>query len=417
MIPWVFLTVTLIGALFTLNAYLPQRRTGPLIIPSFFGGWLTSELPLHHVAWQALATLLFVLAGALDAWPGTLGLGITLVSWAGLVALIPAARHADAITEASLKAALGDRYQDEIEPSAASHIHGLPGSPRLALNPFDFKHPHVEVIRDVPYVEGGGPRNRLDIYKPRTPVENAPVLLQIHGGGWVIGNKREQALPLMNHMAARGWICVTANSRLSPSATFPDHLIDLKRAIRWIREEISAYGGDPNFICATGGSAGGHLSSLVGLTANDPEYQPGFEEVDTSMRAVVPFYGVYDFLNHHRLQAMRGMDLFIGRMVMKKSPAEDPEAFRRASPMHRMHPDAPPFYIIHGSHDSLASVEEARHFAFSLGQISKSPVAYAEISGAQHAFEIFHSIRTGIVIESVERFLGWVHSQETKKEA
>ena len=83
--------------------------------------------------------------------------------------------------------------------------------------------------------------------------------------------------------------------------------------------------------------------------------------------------------------------------------------------MHRVHPNAPPFFIIHGSHDSLASVEEARHFARRLRGISKAPVAYAEIPGAQHAFEIFHSLRTGHVVRAVDRFLSWAHSKHLRK--
>ncbi len=410
MIPWTFLVVTIVGALFTFNAYLPQRRTGPLIIPSFFAGWLTSELSAHHFAWQLLATLFFVWAGALDAWPGWLGLGITVASWGGLLALVPIARSAEPVMEAALAATLGPRYRDDFAGATEDETSSLPAPPRRPLNPFHFRHPQVKVVRDIPYLPQGGPRNRLDVYAPRGDVQRAPVLLQIHGGGWVIGNKREQALPLMTHMAARGWICVAANYRLSPKATFPDHLIDLKCAIRWIRAEIEAFGGDPDFIAATGGSAGGHLSSLVGLTANDPEYQPGFEQIDTSVRAVVPFYGVYDLSNHYGLQATRGIDSFVSRFVLKKSFEKEPECFRRASPMHRMHSDAPPFFVIHGSHDSLASVEEARHFAQALSQISKSTVAYAEIPGAQHAFEIFHSLRTSSVVQGVDRFLSWVHS-------
>ena len=99
---------------------------------------------------------------------------------------------------------------------------------------------------------------------------SAPVLLQIHGGGWTIGNKRQQALPLMMHLSRRGWVCVAANYRLSPRATFPDHLIDVKQALRWIRENIAEYGGDPGFVAITGGSAGGHLSALAALTGESP---------------------------------------------------------------------------------------------------------------------------------------------------
>ena len=203
---------------------------------------------------------------------------------------------------------------------------------------------------------------------------------------------------------------VTANYRLSPKATFPDHLVDLKRAIAWIRAEIEGFGGDPDYVATTGGSAGGHLCSLVALTANDPEYQPGFESVDTKVDAAVPFYGVYDFSNTHKLQVGYGIDQFVGRTILKKKLSEDPEAFRRASPMHRMHVEAPPFFIIHGGADSLAAVEEARHFAQMLRGVSDAPVVYAELPGTQHAFEIFHSIRTSHTVQAVGRFLAWSHS-------
>jgi acetyl esterase/lipase len=78
--------------------------------------------------------------------------------------------------------------------------------------------------------------------------------------------------------------------------------------------------------------------------------------------------------------------------------------------MHRIHANAPPFFIIHGSYDSLAPVEEARHFADLMRRTSDAPVVYAEIPGAQHAFEIFHSLRTTYVVRAVERFLAHVYS-------
>ena len=146
---------------------------------------------------------------------------------------------------------------------------------------------------------------------------------------------------------------------------------------------------------------------MLALTSNDPAYQPGFEEVDTSLRACVPFYGVYDLTDQHGLHAQQGIDAFFGRMVLKKSFAEEPEAFRNASPVHRIHADLPPFFVIHGSHDSLAPVEEARHFAKLLRETSKAPVAYAEIPGAQHAFEVFPSLRSDLTRQGIERFLHW----------
>jgi len=135
-----------------------------------------------------------------------------------------------------------------------------------------------------------GKRNLLDIYHPHEPREGGfPVLLQVHGGAWMIGEKEQQAKPLMYHLAERGWLCVAINYRLSPRAAFPAHIIDVKKAIAWIREHIAEYGGNPDFIAITGGSAGGHLSSLAALTPNRPEWQPGFEDVDTPLQSAVPF--------------------------------------------------------------------------------------------------------------------------------
>ena len=190
----------------------------------------------------------------------------------------------------------------------------------------------------------------------------------------------------------------------------PGSLLDVERAVKWIREEIGNYGGDPNFIVATGGSAGGHLSSLLSLTANDPAYQPGFEQTDTSINGCVPFYGVYDFTDTYELQVHGGLLDVLQKTVFKKSLETDREAFLSASPMHRIHTDAPPMFVIHGDQDGLAPVEEARHFVKLLRETSKSPVAYAEIPGAQHAFDIFHSDRSSIVAEGVSRFLSTLHS-------
>ena len=161
--------------------------------------------------------------------------------------------------------------------------------------------------------------------------------MQIHGGGWVIGDKREQGLPLLNHMAAQGWVGFNVNYRLSPGVAFPDHLVDLKRGLAWIKEHADEYGIDPDFVCVTGGSAGGHLTALMGLTANDPAYQPGFEDADTSVAAAVPFYGIYDFTDAGAF----GSDpeifrRFLEPLVMKAFLAEEPEKFEAASPIHHL---------------------------------------------------------------------------------
>ncbi len=411
MVPWVFLAVSVWGALFTWVAIRPPQRPRWLGVVVFFAGWLTGELAVHHLAWQAVATVAFVWAGALSAWPGWLGLGITLASWAGLVRALRTAHGAQAVVEDSLAQALGPDYATRIHPEVAKR-HAAPPPPRSQrVNPFGFRDPEVRVVRDIAYAPDHGKRGLLDVYAPKSGVRAAPVLLQIHGGGWMIGEKRQQALPLMLHLARRGWVCVSANYRLSPKATFPDHIVDCKRALRWVRDHIEQYGGDPEFVAATGGSAGGHLSSLLALSANDPAFQPGFEAADTRVEACVPFYGVYDFTNTYGAQPDDGIVQVLERFIMKKPFATNRGDYERASPIHRIHADAPPFLVIHGTHDSLAPVAEARIFVEMLRKTSRQAVAYVELPEAQHAFEVFHSPRTSHVLGAVDRFLASVYTQ------
>ena len=127
----------------------------------------------------------------------------------------------------------------------------------------------------------------------------------------------------MAHLAERGWVCVAVNYRLSPRGTWPDHIVDVKRAIAWVKAHIAEYGGDPDFVAITGGSAGGHLSSLAALTPNVAGFQPGFEDADTSVQAAVPFYGVYDFTNRDGT-SRADMEDMLARMVFKSKRGRRP---------------------------------------------------------------------------------------------
>jgi acetyl esterase/lipase len=282
---------------------------------------------------------------------------------------------------------------------------------RELLRPFRMRRAEVEKISGIRFDRQRGINLELDIYRHRSMPRRCPVLLQIHGGAWVIGDKKEQALPLMNQMASRGWLCVSTNYRLSPHATFPEHLQDVKKALAWVREHGEQYGADPNFIVVTGGSAGGHLAALAALTPNDPVYQPGFEQVDTSVRACVPIYGVYDWTDRFGFWHRKWMDRFLEHRVIKGSIEELPDMYRRGSPMDQIRPDRPPFLVVHGNKDSLAPVEEARRFAEMLKNCGGAPVVYAEIPNAQHAFEVFKSLRCQMVVDGIERYLAYVYSE------
>jgi acetyl esterase/lipase len=407
--PWTFLAVSLVGAWFTFNAFRPSHRWHSLGV-SFFASWLTGELALFHLIWQVAAAAVFIRLGALDAWPGLVGLGICIASWTGLVWLQLVSLRSAGVIEDALRETLGSGYRSEIAPGIAERMAQRPSRFQL-LFPFYLRDRRVRRVRGIQYAPGAGRRHRLDVYTPRGGAERAPVLLQIHGGAWVVGDKKQQGLPLMNHLAARGWVCVANNYRLSPRATFPDHLVDCKLALRWVREHISEHGGNPDFVVVTGGSAGGHLSSLVALTANRPEFQPGFEDADTSVSACVPFYGIYDMVEmfERRRGPARGAERF-ERMIMGATLADDRAAFERASPITYVSEDAPPFFVVHGSNDNLVPVSQAHRLVAALRMKSREPVVYAEVPGASHAFEIFHSVRSAHAVLGVERFLAWLYS-------
>jgi acetyl esterase/lipase len=201
---------------------------------------------------------------------------------------------------------------------------------------------------------------------------------------------------------------VSLNYRLSPRSTWPDQILDVKRAVAWVKQNIADYGGDRDFVAISGGSAGGHLTALHALTAADRTWQPGFEDVDTSVVAAVPFYGVYDWTPPATWPAMQAYLLQFG--VMRRPYAEDEELYRAASPAHRIGPAAPPFFILHGGADVFAPVAQARRFA-DLLRAAGGIVVFGELPGAQHAFDVLGSPRAEAAAGAVERFLTLVHAE------
>lgn len=407
---WIYLVIAAWGGLGTAAAVSRGRRPPQLGALYFSLAWPVAEWPLHHLVLSWLVTAGFVAQGVLGHAAGWAGLWLVAASSVVLLGLHARVHGSQTALDQGLQDGLGNHFFDAIRPEHAQHLKsGAP--PSSWLNPFRLHdRQHVTRVRDLAYGPGGR-RQQLDVYRPREPRAGCPVLLQVHGGAWVFGRKDNQGLPLMNEMVRQGWVCVALNYRLSPKATFPDHLVDCKLALRWIREHIADYGGDPGFVVVTGGSAGGHLAALVALTPNDPEYQPGFEDVDTSVVAAVPFYGAYDFLEHNGVQVeMASKPSFVEKLVMKSSPREAPRAWQRASPIRRVHAGAPPFFLLHGTHDSLVWVEGGRRFAEALRAASRQPVAWAELPGAQHAFDILQSVRCVHAVNAVATFLAWVRS-------
>jgi acetyl esterase/lipase len=221
-----------------------------------------------------------------------------------------------------------------------------------------------------------GRHNLLDVYHRRGRPAGAPVLVYFHGGGYFSGSKARGAAPLIHRLAARGWVCVSANYRLRPAASFPDHLDDARKVIAWVRRHGPEYGADPGTLFVAGTSAGGHLATLCGLT-------------DTSVTGVVSLSGYYG--------------RYYGRDEQEAIPS---------TPFAYPVTQAPPMFLAHGDRDTLVPVADARRLAAHLRSgPSSNAVVYAELPGGQHSFDLFHSLRFEAVVDGIEAFAAWVRSR------
>ena len=212
------LTASAVGAALTANALRPQRNRA-LMVPSFFSAWLTAELAPHNLAVTTVATATQLLRRRVRSPEDLVALGLSAASAAGLVKMIRESQHAGHVIDEALREGLGDGWVDALDEQPDPGEMGTPW--RQLLQPFRFQHPDVVRVPDLVYDDRHGRRGRLDVYHRRDLPPNAPILFQVHGGAWVIGDKSQQGLPLMLHLAARGWVCVAPNYRLSPRGRGP----------------------------------------------------------------------------------------------------------------------------------------------------------------------------------------------------
>ena len=393
-------------ALTAANARKPFARHGAPSILSFLYGLPQSELPMHHIAAYGASAAVAVARGAHKSTAGKLGLALTGGAAAALYQCQREMAETEKIVERALVDELGADYRSRMADNPQEALRE-----KLPILPTPLVRKRYVADGHIAYDEYGR-RTSLDVWKrPDLPLDRkAPVLVQVHGGGWVTGDKEGQGYPLMVHLAERGWVCVSVTYRLSPRAAWPDHIVDVKRALAWVKDNIGDHGGDPDWVAITGGSAGGHLSSLAALTPNDPHFQPGFEDCDTSVAAAVPFYGVYDWTNRDET-GRRDLVRFLERSVVKKKFDEHRHIYEKASSMTHASPDAVPLFFLHGTNDSLVPVEQARAMVDLMRKESGNPVVYAEFPGAQHAFDIFASARTQAAVYGIERFLNVVRGE------
>lgn len=352
-------------------------------VAAWFAGWLTTEFTPQVLTGHALSAV--------------------SSPYMNRITCDLAAQRADTVLDEALSGTFGGDYRDEV-------LHPVTGvSPRPSVagfwNATQHRRRYASTTCDISYGPNGRD-NLLDIWRlPELPTDRpAPVLLNVPGGAWSISMKRPQAYPLMSRLVELGWICVSINYCRSPYSPWPSHVVDVKRAIAWVRDNIAQYGGDPDFIAISGGSAGGHLAALAALTADDPGLQPGFEDADTTVQAAVPYYGVYDLTNTgtqnpHLLP-------FVEQFVMKARLDDNRELFESASPIYHARPDAPPFFLLHGHNDAVIPSEQADGFAAALRAAGAPTVCHADLPNAHHAFDILATVRAQLTAEAVADFLG-----------
>jgi acetyl esterase/lipase len=388
-----------LGGAAVAGAYRPVLGRWPLSIVNAVPSALASETPTVLAGAHVLAGAAALRSRGLSRVAGVALNGAVLAGLAGLAG--DARRSAEVLADALRQAGVD-------VPGATGTTGTAPGGRRPAgvLSGRTARRRYRRVA-DISYSEHG-PFGTLDVWhRSDLPLDGrAPVLLQVHGGAWQMGDKVGQAEPLLGYLAERGWVCVTVNYRLAPASRWPAMVVDVKRAIAWTREHIAGHGGDPDFIAITGGSAGGHLAALAALSPNDPDYQPGFAEVDTALAAAVPLYGVHDFTRDRQ-----GLFALLEGKIIGTSFAEDERTWRQASPARRVGADAPPFFVVHGSTDAIVGVEQSRRLVDALRAGSPSAVGYAELPHAQHGFDTIATARTAHTVDAVYRFLTEVRNR------
>jgi acetyl esterase/lipase len=218
----------------------------------------------------------------------------------------------------------------------------------LLIERVDDSHPVPYYrIPDIAYCTGSGHPLLMDIFMPVHPVSKpTPGVLWLHGGGWERGAKNGNSGALL--LAAGGFVTASIDYRLSGEAPFPAALEDCNCAIRYLRANAARYSLDPDRLGVAGASAGGNLALLVGLTADNSAFEGkgGWPTTSSRVSAVSSYYGPADFVTGQSAfpstTGQKAVAKYVGATF-----AENPEAYRRASPITYVHPGAPPILLIH----------------------------------------------------------------------
>lgn len=220
--------------------------------------------------------------------------------------------------------------------------------------------PAIATAEDLVYAKIGGTELKLDVAAPAEGDGPFPGVVVIHGGGWRGGNKKD-VRPVLAAFARRGYVAISPQYRFCPKETFPAQVHDVKAAVRWLRSHATDYKLDPEHVGATGYSAGGHLSLMLGLTGPDDGLEGDVATGSPSSRvqAVVNYFGPTDLGAADIPDASKPLV----RDFLGGTPSEKPEAVKRASPLTFVSKDDAPVLTFQGTKDPLVPLTQAVRLA------------------------------------------------------
>jgi len=240
----------------------------------------------------------------------------------------------------------------------------------------------IEEYKNIEYKKVGDVSLKLDIYKLKKLNHAAPVLIFIHGGGWRTG-KRSDYLPYLIDFAKQGYVTATVSYRLIKKAKFPAAVKDVKCAVKWIRAHADEYLIDPDKVAVIGGSAGGHLSMMIGYSSDEGEFdgECDFDSVSSQIQAVVNLYGPSDLTTEYAL-SRREVTEFI-ELPYDKAP----DLYQKASPIKYISNDDPPTLIFQGTLDELVPVQQSDILKKRLDEVGV-PNEYFRLKGWPHTMDV-----------------------------
>ena len=237
----------------------------------------------------------------------------------------------------------------------------------------------ARILNDIVYRMVDDIELRMDIYYPKTADSLYPTVMYVHGGGWISGSKSSGAgMQDIPTLLSRGYVVVSVDYRLAPCCKFPAQIEDVKCAVRYLRAHAEELKIDPDHIGAYGGSAGGHLVTLLGTSSDDLFRGDCPWSGSARVQAVVDMFGPADF-------SLFDSSVFsVAERVFGVSESSDP-IFIQASPVTWASSDDPPFLILHGDKDTIVPLSQSQSLYDHLITVGVT-ADFVVVKNAEHGF-------------------------------